>query len=284
MQRLAVLLGVLAVVGGLGVVGAGAGPLCDVDHDLPEALPVLEAFGDLTLAAPEDLPLLPSQGLEDTHPCSGKIRPGVRAVFNNAWVCTLNWIYQDAQGALYIGTAGHCAPSHGAMTINVAGIGDIGDVAFTTGNRGVGNDFALIAVTPALYHLVDATLCHWGGPGGTHTTAGNQVLAHFGHGTFWGQSPETQGRLGVVRSNGWSSNAITFTGSVGPGDSGSPIRVVGNGDGAAGVITHTSSYAFPHTGTQYANRVDSGLARANAALPAKAPFAVVPGEAFDPGL
>lgn len=289
MQRSVAILSVLVMLGGVGVVGASAfKDACElVDMDaMPEPVPVLALDEEqLTLMASAD-DLLGSSN--DTHACSGKIRPGVAAVFNNAWLCTLNWIYADSAGALYIGTAGHClnfscSSAMPPLNIRVSGVpGDIGDGAFSTGSCGVGNDFGLIRIDPAFYSYVDPTMCHWGGPNGLQKSAGpTQVLAHFGHGTFWGQDPLTQGRLGARPS--YSASAIVFTGMVGPGDSGSPIRAIGPDNGAAGVITHTSSYAFPHTGSQYANRVDHGLARANAAQPGKA-YHVVDGMMLDPDL
>lgn len=253
----------IAGLGGLGIAGATGLEACDNASELPEPIPVLNLPQGELQALLEPLPGLPGLEANDFHECSGKIRPGVYAVFNNAWLCTLNWIYTDNLGRLYIGTAGHCAPSVGSMNINVAGIGDIGDVAFTTGSQGVGNDFALIAITSSLYSFVDPTLCHWGGPQGVHSSGGNKVLLHYGHGSFWGEDQWTRPRAGLVQAGGWSSTAITFRGAVGPGDSGSPIMV--SEGGAAGVITHTASLQFPHIGLQFANRVDSGLARANAA-------------------
>lgn len=271
MRRRVMLVAGLLVVGGLGIVAA-ASEGCDLGA-VPEPVPVLALEGGpLTLLAAETLPG-PGDGAADTHPCEGKLRPGVKAIFNNSYRCTLNWVYRDNAGALYIGTAGHCAPNYNPRVISAAGIADIGEVAFTTGNSGVGNDFALIRIDPAYYSYVDPTLCHWGGPGGVHGSGGNQGLLHYGHGVFWGESPETRSRAGLVRNNGWSPGAITFTGAVSGGDSGSPIMV--SDGGAAGVITHTASLAFPHFGTQYANRVDSGLARANAAQPARG-YALLP--------
>ncbi|HEV8361206.1 MAG TPA: hypothetical protein VGR28_12210 [Candidatus Thermoplasmatota archaeon] len=269
LHRKSALLAGLVVMGGFGLIGGAEGlaALCDLDRDLPAPVPVLALDqSTLTLQGPLPGDGLASGATPENHPCGGKIRPGVRAVFNNAYLCTLNWIYADSAGALYIGTAGHCAPNLNPLTISAAGVADIGDPAFTLGSGGVGNDFALIKINPAYYDLVDPTLCHWGGPQGMATANTDPTLLHYGWGVDFSSFSQTRPRAGVTQ--GWGAGSIVFLGAVAPGDSGSPLMMYDaeNGQGlAVGVITHTSYVQAPHLGQQYANRVDSGLARANAA-------------------
>lgn len=248
----------------------GVAPLCEDGPVTAPPVPVIE-LPDSTLTLVETLPGNAEPGTPENHACGDKIRPGARVILNDSGRCTLNWIYADSAGALYAGTAGHCAPNLNPRKFTVAGIADIGDTAFTTGNSGVGNDFALIRIDPAYYALVDTTLCHWGGPQDVaHAATTDEAVFHYGWGQDFQNTPVTRARGGAVMS--WGANSITFAGMVAGGDSGSPLMVLdpATGEGrAAGVITHTSYLNAPHTGPQYANRVDSGLARANAAQPGK---------------
>ena len=198
----------------------------------------------------------------------GKIRPGARGIFNDSYRCTLNFIYTDNQGALYIGTAGHCAPNYNPRKISAAGVADIGEVAFTTGNGGVGNDFALIRIDPAYVRFINPTLCHWGGPTNLVDQGellGNAPVLHYGWGFVYGNTPVTRPREGVLASPTYGPNAFTFVGLVAPGDSGSGVETAFGG--AIGVVTHTliASGAAPlGLGVGIAMRVDKGLAMASA--------------------
>lgn len=267
----------MMAVAGLGVVGA-AGPGCAVGA-VPPAEEVAAAFEGTpyeVLTEPVTLPGAPpqDQGEALEHACLGKIRPGAYAVFNNAYLCTLNFIFRDNLGALYVGTAGHCVPaSLPGMNIRVGGIsGDIGDPAYSTGNAGVGNDFALIRISPSFYSLVETSMCRWGGPQGINTVGGQQALLHYGWGVVWGSDASTRGRASLL--SGISGNSVTFRGPAGPGDSGSAIENhVGN---AVGILTHGSPLAGLPFGTVYGTRADRGLALANGAQPGKG-YALVDG-------
>jgi hypothetical protein len=63
---------------------------------------------DLALAQPLGPAALADPGSLDAHPCTGTIRPGAPLIINDAFLCTLNWVYEDEAGALSIGTAGDC--------------------------------------------------------------------------------------------------------------------------------------------------------------------------------
>jgi hypothetical protein len=97
-------------------VGAEDCPAARASDALPSPEAVLaeaRAPGlDLTLAEPiAPLPADPLGGAEDSHACSGKIRPGSQLAINDAFLCTLNWVLRGEVGALYVGTAGHCIRS-----------------------------------------------------------------------------------------------------------------------------------------------------------------------------
>lgn len=253
----------LLLAAGVGFAGAGALPAVCATGPVPpleEALAAVEGTPYTLVADARELPREAGQD-DPVSLCSGKIRPGAVAVFNSSWLCTLNFIFKDSQGNLYVGTAGHCVPSAGAMTIRVPGVAnDIGDPAYTTGDGGVGNDFALIRINAAYYSFVEPTMCRWGGPQQVNSQARQDAVLHFGWGVFWGDGPETRGRAAVISGNGFTPNYVSFRALAGPGDSGSPIEMR---DGKAlGVLTHGSAGGFPWLGTIWATRVDRGLALA----------------------
>ncbi len=198
--------------------------------------------------------------------CQMRIRPG--ALMTSPAGCTMNWVFRDDLGGLYIGTAGHCVGSAG-RPVRLSGIGTIGTSVYAL-NAGLGRDFALVKIDPALHHLVDPTLCKWGGPTsvvGDHPTpgtAGQHVMLQYGHGIVYGTTSATRARAfeGVM-----SGSTIDMRGASAGGDSGSPIMLA-TGE-AAGVLTH----GFPvpvgpnvGLGLTYGGRIDVAMARAEAAL------------------
>lgn len=262
----------LLVLTALPVLGA-APALCDAVKD-PAALPApaaqlgqVRALGlDLTLAQP--IPLLPAGEAEDQHPCSGRIRPGAQLVINGGWLCTANWVYKDELDRLYLGTAGHCAVPGDRVTIG--GVGRVGDVVFSTGDGGVGNDFALIRVDPALYHLVTPTMCHWGGPVNVaqdqHFGYAPVGVLHYGFGFLYGNTPVTRPRAGSVHGFLVEAESFAFEGTIAPGDSGSAIQF--SSGHALGVITHGLLAPGPvpvGLALGLGTRVTHGIAMANAA-------------------
>jgi hypothetical protein len=267
----------LGFAGGSGGFGALA-EACGLTT-LPAAQPAVEAVQDfdpsLTLLAPApDFPLTSST---DTHTCVGQIRPGAQQ--SNG--CTLSWIFTDQNGAYYQTTAGHCTSSVG-QSIGATGVGTIGSVVYRV-NAGVGNDIALIRINPALYNLVNPTLCHWGGPVGMATpqdagTAGTQHdgMLHYGWGVMW-RDQETRARAGYIPNQAQGPPAPTMTGTgwfqdgsvrmkgfTDGGDSGSPMML--KGGLAAGVHTHRLDSAPNGYGVKAASRLDIHVPRIEAAL------------------
>lgn len=209
--------------------------------DLPEAV-----------AAP-----LPAwEGSPDLHECTGTIQPG--AQMTNG--CTMNFIFRDAQGNLYLGTAGHCTGGVGS-TIGIVGVGNNVATVVYDGYPGP-IDFALARISPAFHARVDPTMCHWGGPSAVNDAPQRGQTTHiYGFGSIYGQGPETRPRPGVVYSAG--SSEVTYIGAAQPGDSGSPLV---SGDGKALGVHVRSSLSVGSIrvdpSQKFATRVDAAILRA----------------------
>lgn len=218
---------------------------------------------------------LPSVATHAGAGCFG-IRPGalLLTITDEAigW-CTMAHVY-GAPGSYQISTAGHCGGVGDVATV-VAGFGnrdgvegpivlDFGKYAKSTGDGGVGRDWALIGIDAAYQHLVSPTMCAWGGPTGMYTKTGAtvgvrfprnglvpdvtvnpdptlaQTIVHYGHGAGVG-FPAGTPRAGEVIH--WGADHFMFFGAISPGDSGSGSNAVG-GDTlgatreAAGINTH----------------------------------------------
>lgn len=180
----------------------------------------------------EPTPLDPGStpSVEDAR-CTG-LRPGARLTGG----CTVNFIYTDGED-FYVGTAGHCIDEGQVAVLD--SFGKIGEAVFSTGDGGVGNDFALIKVDEDLEDQVDPEMCTWAGPTGTEPgdILGQPVLqAGYGSGvsvpTFGVLPPRPRPGVGM----GWGAESFTWIGTSIPGDSGSPVRE--SGGEALGTVTH----------------------------------------------
>jgi hypothetical protein len=178
------------------------------------------------VAAPTDAPL----------PSEIGIRPG-------AWMispagCTMNFVFQKS-GAFAIGTAGHCVDRTGEHVILLTlapgtenpVLVDIGTV-LTRHDNGIGDDFALVSIRPALNPWVSGTTALIGGPCGGYYGSGPETVAHYGHGLGIGTGGTP--RVGVALT--WKSASFGWDGAAIFGDSGSPVRVTDLK--AAGDLTH----------------------------------------------
>lgn len=207
--------------------------------------------------------------------CFG-IRPGallLTVTSNSIGWCTMAHAY-GSPGNYQISTAGHCGSTGDIATV-IAGTGnragatgvvllDFGKYSKSTGDGGVGRDWALISVNAPWQRLVSPTMCMWGGPIGMYTKTGDtvavnfprnglvptasanpdpllvQTIVHYGHGTGVG-FPTGTGRAAEVIA--WRASHFMFTGAISPGDSGSGSNTAG-GDAvgaqreAAGINTH----------------------------------------------
>ena len=197
-------------------------------------------------------------------PSQAVVRPGTMLFADStfpSW-CTAAFAYA---GGARIATAGHCTRVAGdRVYAHVAPnkVVLLGTTALTTGNGGVGNDWALVDVLPLWQPLVDEDAAFVGGPCGRVPatadlddapggTLPHRTLAHVGHGTGVG----TGGTPRVATAVSLTSSTLVFNGLINGGDSGGPIlsgHVVAAapepcaGPLAIGIVTHTTCHPEIH--------------------------------------
>ncbi|MGH2728848.1 MAG: hypothetical protein ACRDKS_17890 [Actinomycetota bacterium] len=161
------------------------------------------------------------------------IRPGQLLIIEGGTLCTSNFVFTNGS-QFFIGTAGHCGGvgAQATMLYLPGGLVDIGTIVRSTGDAGIGNDFALIAIDPSLSADVTGSMAYWGGPTGVYTGSGPAVVQHTGWGLVIGTGGTPRVGLGLT----WTPNEWIFEGAITPGDSGSGAIVLGGL--AAGNITH----------------------------------------------
>jgi hypothetical protein len=138
---------------------------------------------------------------------------------------------------------------------------DFGTYAASTGDAGIGKDWALISVFPQDQALVSPTMAFWGGPRGMFTSVGETVsvnlsgnqpqistnpnpalvqqILHYGHGAGVGAGGTPRSGTSIS----WQADHFSFFGAITPGDSGSGSNtLLGDAPGdereAAGINTH----------------------------------------------
>lgn len=151
--------------------------------------------------------------------CEDRIQPGSLVNVGGGF-CTLNFVFQDSQGTVYVGSAGHCMEA--GDTAEALGVGTFGTAVFASGSP----DFGLIEVDDDKRHLVQPRMCEqvWGHEGPTGLWSEGSIgsrLYLFGFGIATDVTDETRDRTGpFVRTDGWRvSHAVPSA----PGDSGAPI-------------------------------------------------------------
>jgi hypothetical protein len=199
------------------------------------------------------------------------IRPGAWILLINdegiGW-CSAAHVF-GSPGSYEISTAGHCGKTGDVVTM-IGAVGDnnpvlidIGQFSRSTGDAGLGKDYAFISVYPQYQNLVTPTMCFWGGPRGVYTTQGDlarvdfagnsltptptvdpnpalaQQIVHYGHGTGVGAGGTPRSAAAIS----WRSTTFMFFGAISPGDSGSGSNtltgdVAGDTMEAAGINTH----------------------------------------------
>jgi hypothetical protein len=150
-------------------------------------------------------------------------------------LCTSNFVFRNGTGYA-IGTAGHCGGVGDQVTMVTAPrlLVDIGNIVKSTGDAGPGNDFALIAIKPALNSMVSPSMAFWGGPVGRHVGSTTPLIVkHIGWGLLIGTGGTPRVGIGVSYS---TAGLWRFEGVIAPGDSGSAANDGANG--AIGNITH----------------------------------------------
>jgi hypothetical protein len=203
------------------------------------------------------------------------IRPGAWLLLIDdqgvGW-CSAAHVY-GSPGSYQISTAGHCGKTGDKAymlgAVGGDGSGDvltglpvllpIGSFSRSTGDAGIGKDWALIAVAPEYQSLVTPTMAFWGGPVGTYTTTGDLVgadltkgdvsvtpdpflaqdIVHYGHGAGIGAGGTPRTAAAIT----WRDTYFTAFGAISPGDSGSGSNTltgdsVGSERECAGINTH----------------------------------------------
>lgn len=168
------------------------------------------------------------------------IRPGQQIIIGNLLggfsLCTSNFVFKQGDN-YWIGTAGHCGKvgEPVSMIFLPNAIANIGTITKSTGDAGIGDDFALISIRQSLNNRVSPSMAHWGGPKFAYagTTAPN-IVKHTGHGLGIGTGGTPRLGFGIY----YSSTRYTFLGLINKGDSGGPANT-GNNQ-ALGNITHIS--------------------------------------------
>lgn len=230
--------------------------------------PALHA--EVMAAGPAGVPLPAGANIPASSLAFPGIRPGQLIIVANKFLCSSNFVFKDSSATLpsllggsfttasttpsktssktpsrtgpkptgsgsgfFIGTAGHCGKAGDPVVMLFAPVGlvRIGKISKST-DGGVGNDFALIAIDPALNKWVSPSLAYWGGPTGVYTGTGPAAVQHAGWGLVVGTGGTPRAGLGLV----WTADQWRFESAIAPGDSGSGAIVAG-GLGA-GNITH----------------------------------------------
>ena len=212
------------------------------------------------------------------------IRPGAWLLLitkDSVGWCSAAHVY-GSPGSYQISTAGHCGKTGDKAYMlgavggdGTGGLSDlpvllpIGSFSRSTGDAGIGKDWALISIAPQYQSLVTPTMAFWGGPVGTYTATGElaggdlvkgtvsanpdpflaQDIVHYGHGAGIGAggTPRTAAAIN------WRSTYFTAFGAISPGDSGSGSNTltgdsVGSERECAGINTHLYVDASLRTG------------------------------------
>jgi hypothetical protein len=183
--------------------------------------------GDVTMA-PVDAPLPGEIG----------IRPGNMMI--SPFICTMNFIFQKGS-TLAIGTAGHCIDGNEPIVLLTLAPGGDNPVLVELGNvllkrnGGIGKDYALVEIPPALHSWVFPTQAVVGGPCGVYSQNSPQPVAHYGHGVGIGTGGTPRAGMGFSIADppklirgldwDWDADSIVWAGAAMPGDSGSGVRI-----------------------------------------------------------
>jgi hypothetical protein len=173
-------------------------------------------------------------------------------------LCTMNFVFEDGAGRLYIGTAGHCfdregqraeaEPEPGSLLSMIDPLFEFGTavhVEFSEDEPSI--DFALIEIDPDQYGNVNPSMRFWGGPAGSTTadeTSTGDPLLQYGYGAGFDLTPVTRPRIRVLMDDDaehyTSQSASMF------GDSGSPVLHEPTGK-AHGIDSRFNFFDIPPT-------------------------------------
>jgi hypothetical protein len=207
----------------------------------------------------ESVPLPDNAEIPQSALLFSGIRPGSWMLSPSG--CTLNFVFGGRDS---IGTAGHCASNGDEVTI-VALPGVLMNIGKTVKSvdGGIGNDFALIDVYPAMEQYVRPSMAIIAGPTGTKAPAFGDPILHVGHGLVIGTGGTARAGLVTYPSTSFLTDSAkkrprkpkggggqqggggaaaggdgdyAWIGAVSFGDSGSGARAV-SGE-AVGDVTH----------------------------------------------
>jgi hypothetical protein len=224
------------------------------------------------------------------------LHPGVMAYTADAQ-CTVNFVYTDATGNVYLGYAAHCAGTGGSTDTNGCSTGSLplgtpvtfsndgslvdegttvgtGTLAYSSwlamqaagesdANTCAYNDLALVKVDPAYVNSVNPTVPFYGGPTalGTGTAAGDKIYSYGNSSLRAGASPLSP-KIGTSlgdTAGGWSTTVYTASPGI-PGDSGSGFM-----DASGNALGVLSTVAIaPLAGSNGVGNLRKELAYANA--------------------
>jgi hypothetical protein len=198
-----------------------------------------DAFHERVLAAGADGVQVAEERLNAE--CPGVAQRGVSAAgcIVEPFGCTANYIFKDATD-WYVGTARHCVNGNGdtlVMQVDTTTLAAVGTVVrHTSGNGDPGNDFALIRLDPAVVAKwgVNPAIPVVGGPQGVYAGCDPQAVKNYGHG-YGVIVAQGKPQGGVAHT--WHTDGYGWFGNGAPGDSGSPVVLASNSQGA-GNFTH----------------------------------------------
>lgn len=173
------------------------------------------------------------------------IQPGA-PMSSSVGGCTMNFVFRNTHGKLFVGSAGHCVEALGDR-VTASSIGPFGTVVFRA-NNGVGkDDFSLIRIDTDKYEHVEPTVRAWGGPTGTTTsesTASGDQISLQGYGLVFGSNARTQARPGILVSD----TATQYRAEIPAifGDSGGPVLHAATGR-ALGIVSGINAGVGPYT-------------------------------------
>ncbi len=149
--------------------------------------------------------------------------------------CTMNYVFRDSQGKMYIGTAGHCfervgqraeaEPNPGSPVSILDPLFEFGTAVFVEFSEEEPSiDFALIEIDPEDVGKVNPAMRRWGGPTGVTSAAETNtgdLLLQYGYGVGFDLTPATRPRPRVLMDD--DSRHYTSQSASNFGDSGSPV-------------------------------------------------------------
>lgn len=132
------------------------------------------------------------------------LQPGGMVASGDWSWCTLNLVFEDEDGNVYMGTAAHCT-SHVGERMRLYGHGEVGTLVFRDYVNWLSEgddpykDFALIKIDEDRHDLVDPQGRFWGGPSGVETDFEPYTpTMGYGQGAIFSATEPTRPRVGFL--------------------------------------------------------------------------------------